>query len=412
MINEIFFLLILLLLSAFFSSMEIAFVVSNKFKIEVKTRSGNLSAKIITHYIKNPSEFFSTILVGNNIFNIAFASLFTVLLLKLYSFNEFEILLISTAIVLLFGELTPKLIGTEASDTLVLLFAIPLRLINLILLPIVKVTSSISSFLTNTRNIRDQNYSRLFQVEDIQQLVKESVDAGKVNEEESKAIEKILDLREKRVYEVMRPRTEIVGIEYNSSIDEILNQFIESGFSKIPVYEENLDNIKGYILAYDLFKNPQDIKLILREILFVPETKKCLELLNEFLEKGISIAIVIDEFGGTAGLITLEDLMEELFGEIKDEYDVEENICRRIDKNNYIISGKVELDYLNEKYNLNFPTGDYETIAGFIISHISRIPNVGENIKINNHNFYVVRGDQRKIDLVKLTVLSYNDTKI
>jgi CBS domain containing-hemolysin-like protein len=137
-----------------------------------------------------------------------------------------------------------------------------------------------------------------------------------------------------------------------------------------------------------------------------------LELLNEFLGRGISIAIVIDEFGGTAGLIKMEDLIEELFGEIKDEYDVEENICRRIDKNNYIISGKVELDYLNEKYNLNLPTGDYETIAGYIISHISRIPNVGENIKIDNHNFYIVRGDQKKIDLIKLTVLNHDDTKI
>ncbi len=412
MVNEIFFLLILILFSAFFSSTEIAFVISNKFKIEVKTRSGNLAAKSITHYIKNPSEFFSTILIGNNIVNIAFASLFTVLLLKIYSFNELEILLISTAIILLFGELIPKLIGTEASDSLILLFAVPLRIINLILLPFVKVTSSISSFLTNTRNVRDQNYSRLFQVEDIQELVKESVDAGKVDEEDSKAIEKILDLREKKVYEVMRPRTEIIGAEFNSSIEEILDKFNESGYSKIPIYEENLDNIKGYILAYDLFKNPNNIKVILREILFVPETKKCLELLNEFLEKGISIAIVIDEFGGTAGLITMEDLIEELFGEIKDEYDVEENICRRIDKNNYLISGKVEIDYINEKYNLNLSTSDYETIAGYIISHISRIPNVGENIKIGNNNFLIVRGDQKKIDLVKLTIKKSNDKEI
>ena len=232
--------------------------------------------------------------------------------------------------------------------------------------------------------------------------MQESHKAGMVNKKESDIIGKVLNLGNQRVYEAMRPRTEIVGAEINSTIDEVFALFIDSGYSKLPVYDESLDNIKGIIYANDLFKSPEDVKSILREAIFVPETKKSLEMLNEFLNKQITIAIVIDEFGGTAGLVTIEDIFEEMFGEIKDEYDVEENICRKISENTYLISGKVEVDFINEKYDLNIPSGNYETIAGYITSEIGRIPVEGEVVSIDGYSISIVRANNIRIDVVRL----------
>ena len=181
--------------------------------------------------------------------------------------------------------------------------------------------------------------------------------------------------------------------------------FIDSGYSKLPIYEDNLDNIKGVIFAYDVFNMPPDLKSIMREIIFVPETKKTFDMLNELLNRRASISIVIDEFGGTAGIITMEDIMEELFGEIRDEYDIEEDICRKLADNAYLISGKVEVDFINEKFDLDIPTGDYGTINGFITSRTGRIPVEGENLTIDNFNILIVRANTIKIDLIKLSPL-------
>jgi CBS domain containing-hemolysin-like protein len=257
--------------------------------------------------------------------------------------------------------------------------------------------------------MKAENINYLFSKEDIEFLVKESHEAGVVNKKESDIITRVLALGEQRVYEAMRPRTEIVGVDIDSTIDEAITIFIESGYSKIPVYEENLDNIRGVIFAYDIFKSPKNLQNIIREIIFVPETKRSFEMLNEFLNKQVSIAIVVDEFGGTAGLVTMEDIIEELFGEIKDEYDIEEDICRKIASDTYLISGKVEIDYINEKYSLNIPTGDYETIAGFITSKLGRIPLQGENVTIENFNFLIARATNIKIDLLKLTLIPAED---
>lgn len=202
----------------------------------------------------------------------------------------------------------------------------------------------------------------------------------------------------------MRPRTEIVGVEIHSSIEDVHKSFIDSGYSKLIVYEENLDNIKGVILAKDLFTNPKTITEVLREIKFYPETKRSLEVLNELLESKISIAVVVDEFGGTAGIVTMEDIIEELFGEIKDEYDIEEHICRRISRDTYLISGKVEIDHLNEKYKIGIPEGDYETVAGYIENRLGRIPKQGESFLIDNYDLIIVKATQTKIELIKLIV--------
>jgi CBS domain containing-hemolysin-like protein len=403
-ISDLLILIILLAFSAFFSASEIAFILSNKIKVEIKARKNNIAAQSALYFSQHPQHFFSTMLIGNNIANIAFASISAVLLSTIFKFNEFTILIISTLVVLFLGELIPKYLAREIADRFILLSALPLRVISFILYPFVKLITWMSSFLTQQVPANEIGINSLFNRETIDSLVKESHEAGIVDRKESDIISKVLNLGDQRVYESMRPRTEIVGVEITQSIDEALSIFIDSGYSKLPVFEESVDNIRGVIYSYDIFKAPENVQTITRKILFVPETKKSFEMLNEFLSNRISIAVVVDEFGGTAGLVTMEDIIEELFGEIRDEYDVEEDICRKIADNTYLINGKVEIDFINEKYNLKLPTGDYETIAGFIITSLGRIPIQGENIKIDHFNFLIARASNKNIEVVKLII--------
>ncbi len=411
MLQDFLILFFLLLLSAFFSGTELAFIVSNKLKIEVKARRKNLAAQATYYFVKNNNDFYSTILLGNNIVNIAFASLATIVFAKYFGWNEYYILLTITIIALIFGELVPKFIARESADSLILIFSIPLRLISFLLSPVTKITTKVLKYLTERKQEAAENITHLFNKEDFILLVDEGQRAGKVKEDESNIITRVFDFTEQKVYEAMRPRTEIVGIEINRSIKDAINLFVESGYSKLIVFEENLDNIKGVIFAKDMFSNPTDIKSVTRDIPFYPETKKSLEILNDLLNLKISIAAVVDEFGGTAGIVTMEDIIEELFGEIKDEYDVEETICRRISKDSYILSGKVEIDHLNDKYHLDFPIGDYETIAGFIIERLGYIPESNESVTIDNYKFLIVKADKTKIDLVKLTLQRDDQTE-
>ncbi len=406
--NDWIFLLVLILISGFFSSSEMAFVVSNKIKIEIRARKNNLAAKNALYFTNRSQDFFSTILIGQNVVNIAFASVSAVFLARLFGWGEGVILIVSTFVLLIIGELIPKYFARELADRVILLTILPVRVVNFIMYPFIKLTSALSAKLTQSSNVTEENINNLFSKEDLESLVKESHEAGVVNKKESDIISKVFALGDQRVYESMRPRTEIVGVEINQDVTEALDIFIESGFSKLPVYDDSLDNIKGIILAYDLFKNPQNLHSIMREVSFVPETKKSFDMLNEFLSKQISFAVVIDEFGGTAGIVTMEDIIEEIFGEIEDEYDVEEDICRKIGENIYLISGKVEIDNINEKYNLNIPEGDYETIGGYINFNLGKIPAQGEKVKIDNFEILIARANNIKIDLVRLTDHSQN----
>ncbi|HEY6907693.1 MAG TPA: CNNM domain-containing protein, partial [Ignavibacteriaceae bacterium] len=260
MTNQLIILLILVLISAFFSGSELAFLVANKLKIEVRARKKNFAAKSAYAFVENPQHFFSTILIGNNIVNIAFASLSAVILTLAFNLSEFSILIISTIILLIFGELLPKYFARELGDRVVLLTAIPIRIVYYILYPFIKITTSLTTLLTQSSNVKAENINFLFSKEDIEFLVKESHEAGVVNKKESTIITRVLALGEQKVYEAMRPRTEIVGVDIESTIDEVISIFVESGYSKIPVYEENLDNIRGVIFAYDIFNSPQNLK--------------------------------------------------------------------------------------------------------------------------------------------------------
>ncbi|OGU64795.1 MAG: hemolysin, partial [Stygiobacter sp. GWC2_38_9] len=321
MFNELLILIILLIASAFFSASEIAFIVSNKIKIELRARKKYFMARNAKYFVDNPNIFFSTILISNDILNITFASLSSVVLFELFGFSELTILVISTLLLLVLGELIPKFLGKELADSLVLFSAIPLRIITFLIFPLAKLTSSISTVLSRTNLKEEEEIMQIVDKEGLQDLLEESSEAGKMDEAQSDIISKVIDIREQRVYEAMTPRTDVIGVDLTFTMEEVLDTFIQSGYSKILVYDENLDNIKGWLFTKDIFKQPADWKTIVRDVLFVPETKKSLEMLNEFLNKQISVAVVVDEFGGTAGLITVEDLIEELFGEIRDEYD-------------------------------------------------------------------------------------------
>lgn len=396
-------LIVLLALSGFFSASEIAYLRGNKIKIELRARKNNLLALNANYFIKNPDIFFSTILISNNLVNISFASLCSIILFKNFGFEEVSILLISTILLLLFGELIPKYFATELADRLLLASSIPLRFVSILLFPFVKITSGLSIIISRTNQKEQSEILNLIDREDLHNLIEESSEAGTMDEDQSEIISRVIDIKEQRVYEAMTPRTDVVGIEISNSMDEVTQVLIESGYSKLPVYEENLDNIKGWIYSKDIFKNPKDLASIIREVSFVPETKKSLEMLNEFLEKQFFLAIVVDEFGGTAGIITMEDLIEELFGEIRDEYDVtNETFVKQIDKKTFIVSGKIEIDYLNDEFEFSIPEGDYSTIAGYITYKIGRIPIKGETLKIDSLTVLILKSDKTKINLCKI----------
>lgn len=406
MVWQITVLVLLIIFSAFFSSAEFAFVVANRIKFEIKARKNNLAGKTALYFFDSSQIFFSTILIGNNIVNITFTSIITLFLGYYFHLSDLSILVISTSVLLFFGELLPKYMAREMADRVLMATIVPVRAVTFIFYPVVKLTSLVSKFFSRGENVREESINMLFSRQEIQMLVRESQEAGLVNESETDILTRIIELGDQRVYEVMRPRTDIVGVEISSTLNEVLQVFIDSGYSKIPVYEDNLDNIKGVVLAYDLFKNPPNLEAVMRPVIFVPDTKKSTEMLKEFSTKRVSFAVAVDEFGGTAGILTMEDIIEELLGEIRDEFDTDDEICRNVGENTYLIGGKVEIDYINDELNLNIPEGDYATIGGYITSNIGRIPLQGENLTIDRYKIHIIRSAQIRIELVRVTVIT------
>lgn len=400
-------LILLLFLSGLFSASEIAFVVSNKLKIELRARNNNFSAKIISYFNEKQHYFFSTILISNNIVNITFTSLITLFLYEIFGFSDLVILIISTILLLIFGELIPKYFAREFPDKFILITAVPIRVVSFIMHPLVLITSMISNFLVDSANIKEEKISALFDRDDIQHLLAESLStksSGNINDSEFDVVKKVIELGEQKIYEVMTPRIDIVAIDGTSTVSEAKVMFQKYGYSKILVFEEDMDHVKGFIHALDMFKFPNSIDEILREIMVVPETKKSLSLLHELLDKHTSIALVVDEFGGTDGIVTIEDIIEEMLGEIRDEYDTEQEVCKKLDDDSFIISGKIEIDRLNEEFNLNIPEGEYETLAGFILSELGIIPAKKKKYDIGNYSIEIIHSSKQRIELVKLRI--------
>lgn len=400
--SDIIYLIGLIIASGFFSGGELSYLISNRLKVQIQAGRKSLFAKSARYFMNHSDEFFSTILLGNNVVNIAFASLSAVLFAEWFNLNEFEILIASTAVILLFGELIPKFIAGEIPHTLYILSSGPLRVFSIVLAPLVILTSKISRKVTGDNKEAAQS---VLERDDLILLVNESLDHPESDQQQSRIIQKIFDLKETRVYEVMRPRTEIVGIESGSDVESALKKFAESGYSKLPVYEDTLDNIKGVIYGFDLFNVPLSLDVIMKEVPFIPETKQCNVLLNEMLVRKQSLAIVVDEFGGTAGLVTLEDVLEEMFGEIRDEFDTDDLVLKKTADNTFLISGSVEIDHIVERFGLDIPDGDYTTLSGFITAFAGKIPEQGEVVRIQNFHFNIIKANSVRIEFVRLKII-------
>ncbi len=412
--------IITLLLSAFFEGMEIAYVSSNKLKIELDKSKGKFSAKILSGFIKTPSKFIGSLLLGSNIalviYGIAMAKLLEpaiIYFLPSHLSTEFAILIIqtiiSTLLILFVAQFIPKVLFRIRPNAILNFFALPIKLFYLIFYPIIYVFIGFSEFVLKQLFRIKFTYEKYnFSPIDLDEYVKEFIPADDSESElnqEIQMFQNAIDFRNVKLRECMIPRTEIIALNENESIDVLKQNFIDTGHSKILIYKESIDDIIGYTHSYDMFKNPSSIKSILKSVIIVPETMLANKVLSMMIQQHKSIAVVVDEFGGTSGMITMEDIIEEIFGEIEDEYDVEELIEKQIKNNEYIFSARLEIDYLNEKYKLKLPeSDDYETLAGLMLHHLENIPENGEQIIIGHFIFNILLASQTRIEQIHLKI--------
>ncbi|MBQ6083833.1 MAG: HlyC/CorC family transporter [Bacteroidales bacterium] len=410
--------IISLLTSAFFSGVEISFLSSNRLKLELDLKKNSFSAKLINNFVKHQSQFMGCILIGNNIANviygIAMARLLKPVIISVLPdviINEFTILLcqtiISTILVLIVGEFIPKTLSRINPNRLMNVTALPMMILYIILYPLIFIYIGISELIIKyifRVEITPEDYK--LSTVDLNDYLKEYADPNEENEDIQQGIElfqNAIEFQTVKLRECMQPRNEIQAVEINDSIEEVKRVFEETKHSKLIVYEDNIDNIVGYIHINDLLHKVGSIKQKVRQIEFYPETYGAQNLLQRLSKKRQSIAVVVDEFGGTAGIITTEDLVEEIFGEIEDEYDVEDDIEKTIDENDRIFSARLEIDYLNKTYKYDFPeSDDYETLAGYIIHYHESIPQTGEEIVIGNYLFKIIKASETKLEEVEI----------
>ena len=407
-----------IVLIGFFAGTEIAFISANKLNIELRKKQGTVSGKILARFMENPSEFIGTSLVGVNVLLVIYGLLMTQLTEPILSqlpspFNSeyFQLLLdtlIATVIILFFAEFLPKAIFRAKADQVLAIFSIPMMLMYWILFPIAKVFVAISEFiLKHLLNVRIKEDQQVFNRVDLEVFVKQSLHGHETdnNEMNTELFENALYLVNVKIRKCMVPRNEVEAIELNTPIADVRKKFIDTKLSKIIIYENAIDNIVGYVHHLDLNRKPAKIKDILHSISAVPETMSAVDLMNRFTKERKSIAWVIDEFGGTAGIVTMEDVLEEIFGDINDEYDEQEHVEKQIAENEYIFSGRLELDYLNEKYGFDFPTDESETLSGYIIANHETIPKLKDRIIIDRNEFDILLANDTRIQTVKMKIL-------
>lgn len=417
-----------LLLSAFFSGSEIAFVAANRLRVEVSARQGGKTGLIVSRFLDNPATLLTTTLVGNNLALVAYSTLIAFYLeppLKVFfsgiagagSVATIVLVLsvqtlVASVIVLLFGEIVPKSVMREFANRAVFILAVPLRVSYWLLLPMIALSRWSAALLMKVFKTETTTLSQ-FMRRDFELMIEESKQAGELDldEEESTLLSNVFALGSVRVKESMVPRTDIVAVQDTASIPDLQQVFVTSGHSKLPVYRDNIDNIVGLVFAYDLFDKPKQIMDIVRPATFVPETKLSKDLLRDFLETGTSIAVVIDEYGGTAGLVTTEDVLEELFGDIQDEFDEEDHLLRTVDENTVVASGRVDIDELRDRAGFTLPDdGEYETIAGFILARLGTIPAQRDEFALDGYRFVVLSATSNRVDLVRIIRLPETET--
>ncbi len=414
-----------ILLSGFFSGSEIAFVTANKLKMEVVSRKDNLISGSISFFIKNPDTFLTTTLVGNNIVNVIYATLMALFLVEPIN-HYFEAwfgvvpttvqmllaqTIIASLLIMLFGEILPKALFRAQADVMVNIIALPLRLFYYLLRPLIALANGSSNVLIKWLVPDAEKAEQFYRRQDVELIVKELRESGgsqDIDEDDSEILHNVLELSNKRVKDSMIPRIDMEAVEKSTPIEDVLKTMIESGHSKLPVFRDSIDDVIGVVFAHDFFKNPKTLHEIIRPVKLVPSSKKSKDLLTEFRQSNMSVAIVLDEYGGTAGMVTIEDLLEEVVGDIQDEYDVEDEIMKQISSNTFVISGNVEIQELISRFEeIEIPVepSEYDTVAGYVINHLGRIPKVNEEVLIGTHKFIISKATQSRIETIKLTIV-------
>lgn len=409
-------LIVSMVFSAFFSGMEIAFVSSNRLLAEMDKEKNGLAQRAIAIFYHHPNNFVSTMLVGNNIalviYGILFAAIFDELLFSGLSDGARVTAdtLLSTLVVLFTGEFLPKTIFKSSPNALLTFFAVPAFICYVVLYPISRFATLLSRSLLWLAGIKmqkeqdDHEFTRV----DLDYLVQSSIDNAKSDEEieeEVKIFQNALDFTETRVRDCMVPRTEIDAVEDTCNIEQLKQMFIESGHSKVVVYHEDIDHVVGYIHSSEMFRHPKDLRESIRQLPFVPETMQASRLMKIFMQQHKSIAIVVDEFGGTSGLISLEDIVEEIFGDIEDEHDSNNYVAKQVGNGEYMLSARLEIEKVNEMFDLELPESDeYMTIGGLILHEYQSFPKLNEVVTIGRYEFKIVKNTATKIELVRLKV--------
>lgn len=416
--NIIIYLLITMMLSAFFSGVEIAFVSVDKLRFELDRKKG-VSSYILSIFFKNPNNFISTMLVGNNIalvvYGILMAQIISSTFLANLINNHFVMVLIqtiiSTLIILVTGEFLPKTLFKVNPNLILNVCAVPLLIFYIILYPISKISSGISYLFLRIfgMKVNADIQAKVFRKVDLDYFVQSSIENADSTAEldaEVKIFQNALDFSSIKIRDCMVPRTEVVAVDLTTTLSELMSKFIESGISKIIVYEGNIDNITGYIHSSEMFHNPKNWNDNVKEIPIVPETMAANKLMKLFMQQKKTIAVVVDEFGGTAGIVCMEDLVEEIFGDIEDEHDNTSYICKQTADGDYILSARLEIEKVNETFNLELPESDeYMTIGGLILHHYQSFPKLHEVVNVENYQFKIIKASPTKIELVRLKVL-------
>ncbi len=412
--NSVIIILLSLLFSAFFSGMEIAFVSSNKLRLELDIKQGHLTSRVISIFTSRPGDYIATMLVGNNISLVIYGIVMAILLQPLisrYTNSESTVLIIqtiiSTLIILFTAEFLPKTIFRLSPNFALRIFAIPILIFYILLYPLTRLTIAISGFILHNfmrvpsnKNVPPNVFGKI----DLDHLVNQGQtehDQKDEPEQEIKLFQNALDFSNVKLRDCMVPRTEIVAFDESVSMEELRAKFIETGLSKILIYRESTDNIIGYINSKELFKGPLDLPSMIMSLPIVPETMPASKLLQSFIKDNKSISVVVDEFGGTSGIVTMEDILEEIIGEIEDEHDTSELTEDKLNEQEYIFSARHEIDYLNEKYRLNIPeSDDYETLAGLILFHYESIPKINDRIRIEEFVIRILDVSETRIELI------------
>lgn len=409
--------IVTMVFSAFFSGMEIAFVTSNRMLAEMDKEKNGLSQRLLSVFYHHPNNFVSTMLVGNNIALVIYG----ILIAKFFDNTIFRGMeaaftvpadtILSTIIVLFTGEFLPKTLFKSNPNRLLTVFAIPAYVCYVVLWPISKFATSLSRMLLRVIGVRmsKESVDEAFTKVDLDYLVQSSIDNAKSEddiEDEVKIFQNALDFTDTKVRDCMVPRTETNAVDTdNCSIDDLKQKFIESGNSKLIVYESDIDHIIGYIHSSELFKNPVNWRDGIRTMPFVPETMAASKLMQTFLQQKKSLGVVVDEFGGTSGIVSLEDIVEEIFGEIEDEHDNAKYIAKKTSDGEFILSARLEIDKVNDRFDLDLPESDeYMTVGGLILHYYQSFPKLNEIVKVGRFEFKIIKNTMTKIELVRLKV--------